>query len=181
MVELLNFCLHTFEHLGRILTLAHENRAVDDVVLVVHSHDALALLIASANLSHVSNQHRHAGTFGDDDVANILNRAEEADAPDDELLFTLFDVTSAGVHVAAFERAEYLMERHTVGFHPHEVGCYLVLLDKAPAAHDVGHSWNELEVSFHNPVLDAAEFRGIVMVRLQIDAEDLADGTGKRR
>jgi hypothetical protein len=65
-------------------------------------------------------------------------------------------------------------------FHPHEIRRHLILLDESSAADHVGHSRNQFEVSLHHPVFDAAQLGGIVLVGLQVDAEDFADRAGQR-
>jgi len=59
-----------------------------------------ALILISAD---VLDANRRAAVFGEHHSADFLGRAEQADAPDEELLLALLDVTAAGIGVGAFE------------------------------------------------------------------------------
>jgi len=48
-------------------------------------------------------QYRHAAAFGDHDVADLVGRAQQPDAPDEVLLPALLEVASADVGVAALQ------------------------------------------------------------------------------
>ena len=91
-------------------------------------------------------------------VANVLGSAQQTYTPDNELLFALFDVSAAGIHVAVFQALEQLLHRDAVGFQlrncPASTWYCLIY---PPRAHDVGDSRNCLQITFDDKVLDARE------------------------
>ena len=58
----------------------------------------------------VPNQQRRAAVFRHDDRADVLGRSQQTHAANQILLLALFDVVPAGIHVAATERGEDLLQ-----------------------------------------------------------------------
>ena len=69
------------------------------------------------DVGDVADQQRRAAVLGDDDVADVVARAQQADAANQVLLFALLEVAAAGVRVAAAERREDLLQRDVVRLH----------------------------------------------------------------
>ena len=66
--------LTAVEHLGRVLALAHQHDAGDDLVVVVLADHALARHRADRHVGDVADQQRRAAVLGDDDVADVVRR-----------------------------------------------------------------------------------------------------------
>ena len=97
--------------------------------------------------------------LGDDDVTDVVGRAQQADAADQVLLAPLLDVAAARVRVAVGQRVEQLLQRD-LWSQLGEVGVHLVLLDEAAQADHVGDPRHQLELALDDPVLDRAQLAG---------------------
>ena len=59
----------------------------------------------------IADQQRRAAVLADDDVADVVGRAQQADAADQILLVALLQVAAAGVGVSLPQRVEHLLHR----------------------------------------------------------------------
>ena len=119
--------------------------------------------------------------FRHDDGADVLGRSEQPHAANQILLLALFDVVPAGIHIAATERGEDLLEYDAVRLHSGKVDVHLILLDEPAAADHVGDAGRHLQLTLDHPVLEAAQLGWTRMVRDEAKAVQLADRRRQRR
>ena len=100
----------------------------------------------------------NAATVG---VVNVSGRPQKAHAADDKLLFALFNVAAACIHVAALQGLKHLLHRQLVGLKLGDIGHHLILLDVAATADNVGHAGYQFQITLHHPILNAAQFHRV--------------------
>ena len=94
--------------LQRVAAVAHEHDALHDVGLEVLADDAEPRRVADEHARDVAHAHRHALGLGDDDVADVAQRLDEADAAHVERLLAERDALAADVLVGVGERVDEL-------------------------------------------------------------------------
>ena len=176
--------LHRLQHDRRVLALAHQHDALDDVVVVVLPDDALAR--HGADVDRARCRLTSIGVplvLGDDDVADVVRRAQQADAADQELLLALLDVAAAGVRVAAAERGEQLLQRDVVApscARDRRSTWYCLM--RPPKLTTSATPGDQLaDCALDDPVLSGAQLVGVDAVALDAVAVDLADRRRERR
>ena len=118
--------------------------------------------------------------LGDDDLADVVARAQHADAANQVLLLASLEEAAAGVRVASAERGEDLLQPDVVRLHAGGVDGDFVLLDESTEADDVGDAGNQLELAADHPILKAAQVRDADALGLDAIAVDLADRRRER-
>ena len=114
--DVLDALVHALERLQRVAAVAHEHDALHDVGVVVLADDAEARR-ASRPTRRATSRTR-TGTplvLGDDDVADVAQRADEADAAHVERLLAERDALAADVLVGVGDRASIeLLQRQVL-------------------------------------------------------------------
>ena len=110
-VELLGLGLDALQHVLRLLAGAKHDDAFDGVVLLADPELAEPRRDAERHLADVLDQGRDAVVHGDDDVADIVERREPAEAADIIELAALGIESAAAVAVVGAERAFDLLRR----------------------------------------------------------------------
>ena len=181
-IERINALFQRPQHLRRILPFAHQHDAVDNIVVVILTDDALTGHRAYGHVGDVFDQNRRAVVRSHHDAADVGSGTQQADAANEILLRALLDIIAAGVGVAPTERGEDLLHRQVVVLHFRQIGVDLVLLDQAAHADDVRHPWRHAQIAFDRPILDRAQITGrMTLSTLHTEAVNLANGRGKRR
>ena len=168
------------QHLRRVLALSHQDDAGDRLVLVVHADEPLARHAAHSDLGDVPNQQRSSRVGRHDDVADVVGRAQHADAANEVLLLAALEEAAARIGVASSEGREHLLERDVVGLHPRGVHGHVVSLDEAAEADDIGDARNHPEIPRDHPVLNASELGGALALSRHAIPVDLPDRRGQR-
>ena len=151
---------HALERAPRVAADLHEHDPLDDVVVAVVAHDAEPRRVADRHVRDVADANRRSALGRDDDVADVVEAADQADAAHVEGLFADVQDVGPDVLVRRRERREQRRERQTVAAQPVRVDVHLVLLDEAAEAGDVDDAVDLLELPLQDPVL-----RGLALER----------------
>ena len=180
VVEFTHRVVHAAEHARRVLALQQQHDAFDRVGVVVLAQDAAPLLLAEPHLAQVLDEHRHAVLLHHDDVAQVVEPADQAHAAHHEALLAALDDAAASTRVVGIDGARDLRQRQVVlaqfgGVElEHELG-----RDAAEVAH-VGNPGDLLQARDHLPELQLGQLAQASGFRLQGVAVDLADRRGQR-
>ena len=104
-------------------------------------------------MRHITHEHGHTGLFLDHDVADVLQRADQAHASDQVLLVDLRQDAATGVGVVGGNGLHHLLHRQVVVPQTSGVDQRLILLDVAALRVDLGHACNGTQQGPHDPVL----------------------------
>ena len=168
-------------HLHRAFELLHQHDAGDDVGGVVAARDTKLRHEADLNLRHIRQQDRHAALLGQDDVADVLERTDDADAAYVDRLLADRDRPAADIGIAGRNRRDHLRQGQAVGHHPAEIDLGLELLGLAAEHQHVGNAGHDSQPALHHPVLQRLELHDVHAGRpAQFVAEDFADGPCRR-
>ena len=181
IVQLLDPRLDRLQHLGRILAFAHEDDAGDDFVVIVHPYRALPRNRADIDGGNIADQQGRPAVLSQNDVADVVGGAQQADAADQILLIALLQVTAARVRISLPQRREDLLHGNVVGLKLGQIQTDLVLFQKSAQADHVGHAGRQLQVARDRPILDRAQLPQVLPVAGHAIAKQLADGCGQRR
>jgi len=116
-IERRDFLFEGDQYFGRILAFAHQHNPGHCLIVFILAHDALARHRAHADLCQVFHQQGRAVTLGHDHMANIVARAQQANAPDQILLCPLLHIAPPSVHIAPPKRSEKLLQRDVQRLH----------------------------------------------------------------
>src|SRR5436190_11210981 len=81
-VDLLHRSAHALDHVHGAFELLHQHDAGDDVGLVVTAGDAEPGRESYTDLGDVGHQHRNTALLGQHDIADIVQRGDDADTAD---------------------------------------------------------------------------------------------------
>ena len=179
-IEQLNFCLYPFEHVRGIFPFPHQHNPGNDVITVILTDDAFARNVADCDTGHVADVDRHAAMGGEDDVANIIRRAKQADAADQILLRALCHFAAADIGVAAAERGVKLLQAEAVVAHPGQVRVHLICLDGATHPDNVGHARNHPQVPLDHPIFQRPQVARSETITFESITINLANGGRER-
>ena len=181
IVDGLNELLDALDGRRTLLTAAHQDDALHDVVGLVEAGNAETRLLADSDGGDVLDQHRIAVGLRDHGVGEVVDRADQADAAHHGRLRADIDGVAADIDVGIADRLEQLRQRQAVGDQLVEVDLELVGLALAAPAGDVDHAGHGTEAALENPVLDGLEVEHAVVRRAdQAIAEDFANWTERR-
>src|SRR5262249_60030968 len=123
----------------RLLALAHEHDALDDIDIAIPAGDPEPGRVPNLGAPDVAEEHRRAPALRQHDVADVVDVPDEADAADVGRL--LADVGGAGpdVHVAVGDGGDRLRQRDAVPLQLSEIDLDVVLLRQSAPADDVDH------------------------------------------
>src|ERR1700737_2618131 len=152
-IDALHLGLDAAQHVQRLLAPAHQDDALDDIVVVIPPGDPEARGRANLRLGHVPQEDRHAAHLRQDDVVDVVDRGDEPDPPNVRSL--LADVQGAGpdVEVAVADRGDDLGQRHVLRGQLLQVDLDVVFLAEPPPADDVVDARNGLEPALEHPGL----------------------------
>ena len=112
VVQFVNLLADAQQHFGRVLALAHHHNAVDDVVHIVLTDQALRRELAHAHLGHIAHQHGGTLAFCHHHAFNVGAAPEAAQRAHQVLLPALCDGPATSVAVGALKGAEKLRQRN---------------------------------------------------------------------
>ena len=115
IVDALDLALDLLDRRHALLAAAHQHDALDDVVVAVLAGDAQARLLPDGDRGDVLDQDRIAAALGEHGVAQVLDRANEADAAHHRRLRADIDGVAADIDVAVAHRLQQLRQREPVG------------------------------------------------------------------
>ncbi len=139
-VELIDLGVDALQHLGRVLVFQQLDDTLDRIGIGVLAEDALALLMAVAQNAEIAHQDRDAVSLRDDDVAEILERADEADAADDVALLAAGDAAAAGIGAVVVDGGDDVVEADAVAQELGRIEHQLVLHGEAAEIRDLDHA-----------------------------------------
>src|SRR5215213_6550966 len=127
-IHALDGCAYARHYLHRALEFLHQHNAGDDVSLVVAARNTEPGREPDLNLSNIGKQHGHTALLGQNDIADVFKRPNDADATDVDRLLAHCDRAAAYIGVAAGDGSDDLRNRKTERHHPVEVDLRLKLL-----------------------------------------------------
>ena len=152
-IELLDRRTQALDHVHRAFELLHQHDAEDDVCLVVAPRDAEARREADLDLRNVRQQDRHAALLGEDDVADVVQRADHPEPAHIDRLLAHRDVAAADIGIARRDRRDDLRQCQPVGHHPVEIDFGLELLGLAAEHRHVGDARHRAQPALDHPIL----------------------------
>src|ERR1700709_85579 len=172
---------HALDHLHGAFELLHQHDAGDDVGLVVTAGEPEPGGEADLDRGAIGHQHRHTALLGQDDIADVVHRGDDADAADIDRLFADRDGATADIGIARRNRGHDLRQRQAIGHHAVEVDLGLEFLGFSTEHGDVGDAGHDAQLAFDHPVLQRLEPHDVHARRSgQLVAKDFADAAGGR-
>ena len=138
----------------------------------------MALLVAELELAEIAHEDRRAVALGDDDVAHVIERLDEADAADDVAELAAVEDAAAGIGAVGADGVGDVLERQVEAHELLRIELELELRGDAAEIRDVGDARHLLERRDHGPFLDFGELPQALRVGLERVLEDFA---GRRR
>src|SRR5262245_30096871 len=135
-IDLLDFFFNATDRRQALLAASHQHDSLYDIVLLVPAGNSEARLVSNDDLRDITEKDRIAVCCRQHGVADIVHRANEADAAYDGRLLADVDGVTADIDVAVVHRLQNLRQREAIG---HEL--FAVDLDfkclglAAPAGH----------------------------------------------
>src|SRR5690348_13631872 len=154
-----NFRNALFDSANNFLGIAageHHDNATHRFGIAALYHRTVANFLTEFHFSHVANIDWRAVHFFQDDGANIIEIADEADAADQILLGVLRKDAATRIAVIARERIEDFFYGQSVVVQLDRIDNGLILLDVAAGGIDLGHARNRAQQRTHDPVLYGA-------------------------
>ena len=99
VVQFFGLGLHSLQDVLRLLSAQHENDAFDGIVILLEAEFAEARRVADGYVSDIAHADGHAFVGADDDVADVIGVAHQADAANVIELSALGIETAAGIRV----------------------------------------------------------------------------------
>ncbi len=163
----------------RVLAVAHHHHRADGFVAVLFQH-AAAELAAPADRGQIRHVDGRAASRIDldDDVLDVAERANPADAADQIFGVAFLDHAAADGGVRSGDGGVQFAERDAVGAEFVRIDVDLVFDRKAAHRGDLGHAGHGIELIADVPVLDGPEPAEVVAVALDGVPEDLPQGRG---
>ena len=164
----------------RLCALLEEHDGLDDVGIVVMVEVAAADLARGAADGLPARrtrreQDRHAVVLGDDDVAHVVDRVQQADAADVDALAADGEVVAAGVGIAVGDGVDDLGHGDAVGEELAGIDFSLILARGSAEGGDVDDAGDLFDLANEQPVL-----RGLELVE-RITGAGRADSDKFRR
>ncbi|MGY4297252.1 hypothetical protein ACVWXN_005347 [Bradyrhizobium sp. i1.4.4] len=181
VVDGLNELVDALDGWRALLTAAHQDDALHDVVGIVDAGNAETGFLADSDGGDVLDQHRIAVGLRDHGVGEVVDRTDQADAAYHGRLLADIDGVAADIDVGIADRLEQLRQCQAVGDQLVEIDLELVGLALAAPAGDVDDAGHGAEAALQNPVLDGLEIEHAVVRRTdEAVAEDFADRAERR-
>ena len=170
------FLFHRVHHVAPAGPFEHQDDAGDGFALAVHGHGSLAQFRADFHFGKIAHIDRRvvrrflftrlftAGSRaarGDDDILDVANVFDQADAAHHVLLGLVLDEVAAGVGVVLFQRLENLLQRDVERREPVGVHDDLVLLDQPAEGIYLGDARHGAKQRTHDVILDRPQFRRV--------------------
>ena len=176
VVQVLHGCVHADHHLRRVLVLEQQRDALDGVGIGVLAQNAVAVLVAQRQRSQIAHEHGHALFLRDDDVAQVVQIANQADAAHHQTLLAAVHHAAARVGVVGSHRLRHLRQREVVFRQLDRVKLDQELRGDAAEVGNVHHAGNLLEARYHLPELQLRQLPQAARLGFQRVAVDFADG-----
>ncbi len=196
-VDLVDFLLDRLRGRQRLLVLAHQHDALDDVVVTVAADDPEPRLIADDDLGDLLDVDRHIVVGGYLDILDILELldldrvgvlrdgrfervsplAQVTLGPDVMRLLTQREDVAAHIGVGLRDGVGDHLQGDVVPPHELHIQQDLVLLDGPAESGHIDHARHGLEGPIQDPVLDRLQVVQGIAVPFQDIADDLADRT----
>ena len=149
-VNLLQFFLHTLDHVQGIFAVADDDDAAHDLALAVEVGHAAADIRPQVNVCHITHiDGRAVGADSDGNALDVGNILDVAEASDHVFPSGVFDDAPADVVIASPNGLDHFLERNVVTDEGVGIDIHLVLLYVAADAGRLGHARH----AFH-PVAD---------------------------
>src|SRR4029077_5343079 len=132
---------------------AHQHDPLDDIVIGVLAGDAEPRLMAHLDRGDVGYQHRGTVAETYHGVAQILERANQADAAHHRRLRSDVEGLTADVEIGVTDRLQYLRQRQLVGGEEALVHSNRIRAGHAAPAGDIDYARHGLEAPLEHPVL----------------------------
>ena len=180
-VDALDFALDAFDRRHALLAAAHQHDPLHDVVIGIVAGNAEARLLPDRDGGDIPHQDRVAAALGQHGVAEILDRANEPDAPDHRRLRADIHGIAADIDVAVVQSLQQLRQRQPIGDELVEIDLELERLGLAAPADDVDDAGHCAEAALQHPVLQGLEIEHAVAGRTgQPISEDFTDRADRR-
>ena len=174
-LEMLDLSRHALDHRIRVLALAHEHDALDEIVVMVAAQHPQPYGRADADGPDVADADGRALLGADHDVLDVAHGLHEPEPAHGHAVLALGDVATPGVGVGGGGGVQYLLEGEVVGAETGRIHGDLVLLGAAAPGHHVGHARDLAELALQDPVLKRLEVDERHGLGLEGVAVDLAD------
>ena len=164
----------------RVLAIAHQHHAADNLLAVLLQHAAAEGRADLDRAQHADEDRRAVAALGDDRIADVIDVLDPTDRANQVLSVPLVDHPAADRRVGPGDSRVHLAQADAVG--PELVGVEvdLVLLRRAPDAGHLGHARHAVELIADEPVLDRSQLAVILAATLNGVPKDLTDGRGVR-
>src|ERR1700722_13853374 len=143
-------------------------------------HFAEAGQVGDTDIRDVLDEYRGAVVDFDDDVPDLVDIVEQADAADDVGLGVLIDNVAADIDIAFANGIEYIQRGDAEVGQQHRVDPDLIGLDPAAEADDVGYTGDGAQFAVDDPILDGLQFAGVAEAAFDGIAEYFAGRAGGR-
>ncbi len=157
-VDLLDLGVDAVEYARRIFALEQHDDAGDHVGLFVLADDAVAFLIRQLHVADVAQQGWRAALGTDDDVAEVVERLNQADAADDECLFATHEIAAAGTRAVFLQCIDDAAETEPIRLQLVGIDLHLELHGLTAEVRHVGNTRNLLERRNDGPALQFGQF-----------------------
>ena len=115
--------------------------------------------VADLDVGHLLDVHGHAVRRADDDLLDVVDRRDQADATHDQPRAVRLEDVAADVDIAVADGGDDGAEGQVVGAETIRIDVDLILLDVAADGRDFGHAWDGIELVADEPVLQASAAR----------------------
>ena len=180
-IDVLDLVLDATDRRRALLTAVHQHDALNDIVVIVLTGDALARQVRHLDLGDIRDLDWDAFGRGDDDVSYIVRRLDQTDAADDRRLGSEVQGLAADIDIGIANRRDHLRHRNAIASHPVTIKRDLVAFRFAAPAGHVDDARHGLKAALQHPVLKGLQV-GQAIARRPHDAiaHDLADRAGRR-
>ncbi len=181
-LEIAQLIFHRMQGLQRVFTVAHDDNAPGHLALAVILRHAPTDLRPIADAGNVAQQHGHAATAVDDDLAKISKAFKIAGGAHHILGLPHLQQRAAALLVRPLHRINYLLVGNIQRPHPYRIGDDLILAYHAADAGDLRHVGDSFQLKLKRPVLQRPQI-GKAMLTAAIDKGifvDPADAGGIR-
>ena len=161
--QIVHLDLDRFDHLTRIASANHENRAGHNLPLAVKNHGPMANGVADENFRDITNEDRCAAGLFHDDGLDIVHILDQAQAADDRTFGVPFQHVAPGVGIVLCHRLIDIVKRQVELAELGRIDQDLILLHKPAHAVHIDHARHALEQRAQDPVLHRALIRQLLL------------------
>ena len=181
VVELGHFPVDAVEHQRRVLAAAHQHQALHHFAVLVVGDRAAPRRRRELDAGHVAQGERAAVALLEHDGLDVLDRIDEADAADGQLLVAVAQEAAADVEVGLPDRCFQVAQAQAGGVQPGRIGLDLEFLEVASERHHVGHALHLAQHAGDVPLHFRAQLVEVGAIADHPEAVDLAERRGLRR